>query len=70
MPLKQMRHQYLQKGNALDYQVNPPLLLPEGAKDNELDFLPGGRSYVAGATAANQVNPAFDVNIPLADVKM
>lgn len=65
---KQMRHQYLQKGNALDYQVNPPLLLPEGAKDNELDFLPGGRSYVAGATAANQVKPAFDVNIPLADV--
>lgn len=65
---KQMRHQYLQKGNALDYQVNPPLLLPESAKDNDLDFLPGGRSYVAGATAANQVKPAFDVNIPLADV--
>ena len=65
---KQMRHQYLQKGNALDYQVNPPLLLPETAKDNELDFLPGGRSYVSNPTAADQVKPAFDVNIPLAEI--
>ena len=65
---KQMRHQYLQKGNALDYQVNPALLLPESAKDHELDFLPGGRSYVANPTAADQVKPAFDVQIPLGDI--
>lgn len=65
---KQMRHQYLQKGNALDYQVNPALLLPESAKDHELDFLPGGRSYVSNPTAANQVKPAFDVQIPLGDI--
>lgn len=65
---KQMRHQYLQKGNALDYQVNPALLLPATAKDHELDFLPGGRSYVSNPTAANQVKPAFDVQIPLGDV--
>lgn len=65
---KQMRHQYLQKGNALDYQVNPALLLPESAKDHELDFLPGGRSYVSNPTAADQVKPAFDVQIPLGDI--
>ena len=65
---KQMRHQYLQKGNALDYQVNPALLLPESAKDHELDFLPGGRSYVSNPTSADQVKPAFDVNIPLGDI--
>ena len=61
--VRQLNHQELQKGNAIDYAVEPPLILPTDAKDNPIDFLPGGRTYINMAGAHNQVQSAW--NVPL-----
>lgn len=66
--VRQLQHQALQKGNAIDYQVNPPLILPANAKDQETDFLPGGISYIAGANANDVVQSAYNVQTRLADL--
>lgn len=61
----QLQKEQLQKGNAIDYQVNPPLILPTGARDNEVDFLPGGVSFIDAPGASNQVQSAFNVGLNL-----
>lgn len=63
--VKQLQHQELQKGNAIDFQVDPPKILPTSAKDKEVDFLPGGISYVDVPTSSHQVQSAFNVNLNL-----
>lgn len=61
----QLQHEQLQKGNAIDYQVNPPRILPVDARDNEIDFLPGGISFINMPSAASQVQSAFNVGLNL-----
>ena len=61
----QLQHEQLQKGNAIDYQVNPPRILPTEARDNEIDFLPGGISFINMPTSAAQVQSAFNVGLNL-----
>lgn len=63
---RQLQHQQLQKGNAIDYQVDPPKILPTSAKDSPLDFLPGGMSFIDMPGTNNQVQNAFNVNLNLA----
>lgn len=63
--VKQLQHQELQKGNAIDFQVDPPKILPTTAKDKEIDFLPGGISYVDMPNSAHQVQSAFNVGLNL-----
>ena len=63
--VKQLQHQELQKGNAIDYQVDPPKILPTSAKDKLLDFLPGGKSFIDLPNGAHQVQSAFNVNLNL-----
>ena len=65
----QLGHHQKQKGNAIDYMVNPPLIMPADARDNDVDFLPGGRSYIDNPGAGSQVQPAFAVNLPLGDLR-
>ena len=60
---KQLLHECLQKGNAIDYAVNPPIILPTSAKETELDFLPGGRSFIDMPTAGNQAQSAWNVRM-------
>lgn len=60
---KQLQHDTMQMGNAVDYQVDPPLVLPTSARDAEVDFEPGGRSYVDTPTAGQQVHSAYQVQI-------
>lgn len=61
----QLQHQELQKGNAIDYQVDPPKILPTSARDKDLDFLPGGVTYVDMPNAGHQAQSAFNVNLNL-----
>lgn len=64
----QLQHEQLQKGNAIDYQVNPPRILPVEARDNEIDFLPGGVSFINMPTSAAQVQSAFNVGLDLSNL--
>ena len=64
--VKQLQHEQLQKGNAIDYQVDPPKILPTSAADKPLDFLPGGISFFDMPGQNKQVQSAFNVNLNLA----
>lgn len=56
--VRQLTHEQIQKGNAIDLIVDPPRLLPTSAKDAELDFAPGGLSFVDMPTNGSQSNNA------------
>lgn len=58
---KQLQHECLQKGNAIDYAVDPPLILPTSAQHQSLDFLPGGRNFIDMPSQNNVVQSAWGV---------
>lgn len=62
--LKQLQHQQLRKGMAIDYQVRPPLQVPGSMRGREADMLPGGINYVDNAQAS-PIKSAWDVNLRL-----
>lgn len=63
--IKQLQHQQLRKGQAIDYQTNPPLAVPTELKNVEVNRLPGGVNYVNAATQGQGVKSLFDVNLRL-----
>lgn len=63
--VKQLQHQQLRKGQAIDYQVNPPIVVPTRYKENARARLPGGVFYVDAQGAQQPVRSAFDVSLNL-----
>jgi hypothetical protein len=63
--VKQLQHQQLRKGQAIDYQVNPPLQVPTKYKEASKARLPGGVFYVDSMGQNQGVRSAFDVNLNL-----
>lgn len=63
--VKQLQHQQLRKGQAIDYQVNPPLQVPTRYKEATKARLPGGVFYVDSQGQQGGVRSAFDVNLNL-----
>ncbi len=63
--VKQLQHQQLRKGQAIDYQVNPPLQVPTKYKEVTKARLPGGVFYVDSMGQSQGVRSAFDVRLDL-----
>lgn len=63
--VKQLQHQQLRKGQAIDYQVNPPLQVPAKYKEAHKARLPGGVFYVDSVGQQGGVRSAYDVNLNL-----
>ncbi len=63
--VKQLQHQQLRKGQAIDYQVNPPLQVPTKYKEAAKARLPGGVFYVDSMGPNQGVRSAFDVQLNL-----
>lgn len=63
--VKQLQHQQLRKGQAIDYQVNPPLQVPTKYKEAGKSRLPGGVFYVDSVGQGQGVRSAFDVQLNL-----
>ena len=63
--VKQLQHQQLRKGQAIDYQVNPPLQVPTRYKEAAKSRLPGGVFYVDSQGQSGGVRSAFDVQLNL-----
>ena len=63
--VKQLQHQQLRKGQAIDYQVNPPLQVPSNYKEAHKSRLPGGVFFVDSMGQNQGVRSAFDVNLNL-----
>lgn len=64
--VKQLQHQQTRKGQAIDYMVNPPLVVPTAYKEATSSRLPGGVMFVDNPGGGNNaVRSAFDVNLNL-----
>lgn len=63
--VKQLQHQQLRKGQAIDYQVNPPLQVPTKYKEAAKARLPGGVFYVDSVGQGQGVRSAFEVQLDL-----
>lgn len=63
--IKQLAHEQLRKGQGIDYKTNPPLQVPAGLKNRELDMLPGGITYVDMNAPTSAIRTAFEVNLDL-----
>lgn len=61
--IKQLQHEQLRKGQAIDYQTKPPLQVPTSMKNRDVETLPGGISFYDGQTAG--IKTAFDVQLDL-----
>lgn len=63
--VRQLQHEQKQKGNSIDYIVNPPLIMPTAARDNEDDFEPGGRIYLDTPAQKDAVQSAWQVQMDI-----
>lgn len=63
--VKQLQHQQLRKGQAIDYMVNPPLQVPTKYKEAARARLPGGVFYVDSVSNNAGVRSAFEVRLDL-----
>jgi len=63
--VKQLQHQQLRKGQAIDYQTNPPLQVPTSMKNCDVETLPGGISFVDTANPNGGIRTAFNVDLRL-----
>ena len=63
--IKQLQHEQLRKANGIDYMTKPPLQVPAGMKGRDIDYLPGGVTYVDAPGTNNAVSTLFNVNLNL-----
>lgn len=64
--VRQLQQQQLRKGQAIDYQVNPPLQIPTALKSaGTSSRLPGGSFYVDATGPGSGIRSAFEVNLNL-----
>jgi len=63
--VKQLQQEQLRKAQGIDYQTNPPLAVPTGLKNRDVDRLPGGVTYYDQANSPQGVKTLFDVNLRL-----
>jgi len=68
--VKQLQHQQLRKGQAIDYQVNPPLQVPTAYKEAQRSRLPGGIFYVDAPGPGTGVRTAYDVTLNMQHLLM
>jgi hypothetical protein len=63
--IKQLQHEQLRKANGIDYMTKPPLQVPASMKGRDVDYLPGGVTYVDAPGTNNAVSTLFNVNLNL-----
>lgn len=63
--LHQLQQEQLRKSQAIDYQSNPPVLVPADLKDDESAIVPGGTVFVDSVSQAQMVRSAYDVPLRL-----
>lgn len=63
--LHQLQQEQMRKSQAIDYQSNPPVLVPADLKDDESSIVPGGTVFIDSASQAQMVRSAFDVPLRL-----
>ena len=60
--IKQLQHQQLRKAQCIDYQTKPPLQAPSSMKNDFVDMLPGGLTFV---DQQQGIRPSFESTLRL-----
>lgn len=68
--IKQLQHQNLRQGQAIDYQTKPPLQVPISMINQKVETLPGGISYYDPSTPNGKIQSAWQVNLDLSHLKL
>jgi len=63
--IKQLQHEQLRKAQGIDYQTKPPMQVPTALKNQGINSLPGGITYVDTTTQNSGIRTAFEVNLNL-----
>ena len=63
--IKQLQHEQLRKAQGIDYKTKPPMQVPTALKNQGVNTLPGGVTYVDAAAQNNGIRTAFEVNLDL-----
>ena len=63
--IKQLQHEQLRKAQGIDYQTKPPMQVPTSLKNQGVNALPGGITYVDTAVQNGGIRTAFEVNLNL-----
>ena len=63
--VKQLQHQQLRKGQAIDYSVDPPLQVPLSYKSAMSSRLPGGIMYIDSTSEQGGIRSAYEANLRL-----
>tara|TARA_R110002096_G_scaffold264210_3_gene457755 strand:- start:1161 stop:2858 length:1698 start_codon:yes stop_codon:yes gene_type:complete len=63
--IKQLQHEQLRKAQGIDYQTKPPMQVPTSMKNQAVNTLPGGITYVDTQTQNAGIRSAFEVNLNL-----
>jgi hypothetical protein len=67
--VRELQHGKLRKGQAIDYQTNPPLQAPASVKEAGANRLPGGITYVTAVGPENSIRTMFDVTLDLSALR-
>ncbi len=63
--IRQLQHEQLRKGQAIDYKLRPPLQGPTSMKNNEPGIFPGEMTFVDTASSSPGVRTLYEVNLDL-----
>jgi hypothetical protein len=63
--VKQLQHEQLRKAQGIDHKTNPPLQAPSSLSTRPMDTLPGGVTFVDGASLSGGIKTAFEVQLDL-----
>ncbi len=63
--IKQLQHEQLRKGQCIDFQTLPPMLMPAQSKGQEHKWVPGGTTYTDSTNPQTGIRPAFEVKLQL-----
>lgn len=66
--IKQLQHEQLRKANTIDFQSNPPLQVPTAMKNQDINRLPGGITFIDPGAGGATIKSAFEVNLDLEDL--
>lgn len=67
--IKQLSHEQLMKGKGIEYKVNPPVNAPTSLEQTPMDMLPGGVVYSDMAGPNSRIQPLWEVNLDLNDLR-
>ncbi len=63
--VKQLNHEQMRKGQAIDYMTDPPKQVPSSLRDKDRELFPGGVSYYDQNTPHGGIRTAYEIQLEI-----